>query len=106
MLGDLNRAIGTGDQGVPGNHKKVSYGVQLVRELLEGQEYVLLNSIPQAEGGPWTWVSRVDSNVKSRIDLAIVSADLLPYASSLVVDIKKEFSMYSRACQECKQKSF
>ena len=94
MLGDLNRAFGTGDQGVPGNHKKVSYGGQLVRELLEEQEYVLLNSIPQAEGGPWTWISWADSNIKSCIDLVIVSADLLPYVSSLVVDIKKEFFMY------------
>ena len=58
LLGDLNRAIGTGNEGVPGNHEKVSYGGQLVREILQDQEYVLLNSIQQAEGGPWTWISR------------------------------------------------
>ena len=45
MLGDLNRAIGAGDQGVPGNHKKISFGGQLVKELLEEEEFILLNSI-------------------------------------------------------------
>ena len=94
LLGDLNRAIGAGKQGVPDNHQKVSYGGQLVRELLETDEYVLLNSSPQAEGDPWTWVSRANSKVKSFNNLVIVSADLVPYVSSLVVDIRKEYSLY------------
>ena len=94
LIGDLNRAVGAGDKGVPGNHEKVSFGGQLVRELLEDEEYVLLNSIPRAEGGPWTWVSRANPKIKSCIDLAIVSADLLQYVSSLLVDVKKEFSMF------------
>ena len=94
LLGDFNGAIGADNNGVPGNHEKVSFGGQLVRELLEDEEYVLLNSIPRAEGGPWTWVSRANPNIKSCIDLVIVSADLLQYVSSLVVDVKKEFSMF------------
>ena len=65
-----------------------------MRELLQDQEYVLLNSIQQAEGGPWTWISHADSNMKSCIDLVIVSADLMPHVSSLVVDVKMEYSMY------------
>ena len=94
LLGDLNRAIGAGEKGVPGNNEKVSFGGELVRELLEDKEYILLNSSHLAEGGPWTWVSRANSDVKSCIDLVIITGDLLPYVSSLLVDVKKEFSLY------------
>ena len=34
ILGDLNRSIGNDEFGVEGNHAKVSYGGQLVREAL------------------------------------------------------------------------
>ena len=81
LIGDLNRAIGSGSLGVEGNHQGVSYGGGLVRELLDGdrKEYFLVNGLKETEGGPWTWVSRADSRVKSCIDLVIVSANLRPY---------------------------
>ena len=94
LLGDLNRAIRAGEQGEPGNHKHVSYGGQLVRELLADKEYILVNSIQEAEGGPWTWTSRANNKVKSCLDLVIVSADILPYISSLEVDVRMEHKMF------------
>ena len=77
----LNYVHSFGEQGVPGNRKHVSYGGQLMRELLENKEYILVNSIQEAEGGPWTWTSRANNKVKSCLDLVIVSADILPYGS-------------------------
>ena len=44
------------------------------------------------EGGPWTWVSRADSRVKSCFDLVIISADLAPYLKKIVINIKQEFA--------------
>ena len=58
VIGDLNRAMGTGELGVPGNKERVSYGGKMVRELLREGEYVLLNGLELAVGGPWTRVDQ------------------------------------------------
>ena len=92
VIGDLNRAIGADKLGVKGNKTKISYGGQLVRELLEDGEYILANNSEKTKGGPWTWVCRGDGSVKSCIDLVIFSADLLPYFQSMLIDTKHEFS--------------
>ena len=55
IIGDMNRAIGSDEHGIPGNKDKVSYGGELIREMLKNEEYVLLNSLSLVEGGPWTW---------------------------------------------------
>ena len=88
-----HRAIGSGSLGMEGNHQGVSYGGRLVRELLDGdrKEYFLVNGLKETEGGPWTWVSRADSRVKSCIDLVIVSANLRPYVSKLTIDSMQKF---------------
>ena len=95
LIGDMNRAIGSDNLGVEGNHSSISYGGGLLRELLQEkehkQEYYLLNSLEMTEGGPWTWVSRVDAMVKSCLDLVIVSANLKSYVSKMLVDSKQEF---------------
>jgi exonuclease III len=95
LIGDLNRAIGNDVRGVEGNHSTVSYGGSLVRELLEEQEkeqeYYLLNADEMAEGGPWTWVSRADSSIKSCIDLVVISSNLMPYVTKMLVDSKQKF---------------
>ena len=36
LLGDMNRAVGDGKSGIPGNESYVSFVGQLVRELLVG----------------------------------------------------------------------
>ena len=86
IIGDMNRAVGCDNLGIKGSNSRVSPGGQLIRELLqqeaqEKQEYFLLNASDMAEGGPWTWVSRADSSVRSCIDLCIVSANLMPYVT-------------------------
>ena len=63
----------------------------MVRELLEDGEYVLLNNSEKAVGGPWTWICRSDGNVKSCLDLVIVSADLEPFLENLITDTEFEF---------------
>ena len=92
ILGDLNRAVGAGILGVPGNNPRVSFGGTLVRELLEEQEYTLVNGLDLAEGGPWTWESAADCRTKSCLDLVLVSAGLLPHVSSLIVDSQRKIS--------------
>ena len=86
MLGDMNRAIGAGELGVEGNKPNISYGGQLIRDLLASKKYSLLNSQPIAEGGVWTWVDRSNPTVKSCLDLGIVSAGLLPFVTTFKVD--------------------
>ena len=58
-------------------------------ELLEGGEYILGNSLDKVEGGPWTWVSRADSSIRSCLDLVIMSADLAPFLKRIRIDEKK-----------------
>ena len=56
LVGDLNRAVGGGELGVEGNSSKISYGGQLIRDLVSAGDYVLLNNLSLAVGGPWTRV--------------------------------------------------
>ena len=92
LIGDMNRALGAGDWGVKGNKPFVSFGGQLLRDMFSSQKYILLNNLPLAEGGPWTWVDRSNSNVKSCLDLGIVSAGLLPFVTTFQVDSQQEFT--------------
>ena len=91
LLGDYNRAIGNDRLGVAGNHPHVSFGGKLIRELLEDDHYILLNNSTVAEGGPWTWQSRADQRVKSCLDLCVISANLVSYATKMLVDSQMKF---------------
>jgi hypothetical protein len=48
----MNRAAGSDKLGVVGNHDKVFYGGQLLREMVKEKNFVTLNNM--AEEGPWT----------------------------------------------------
>ena len=88
-MGDMNRAIGSDELGIPGNKAQVSPGGRLMREeLLRGGEYVLLNGLQgrgskvEVVGGPWTWVQPGrEEEVRSCLELVVVSASLLPYVT-------------------------
>ena len=94
LIGDMNWAIGDGRWGIEGNKSNVSYGGLLMRELLETQEYFLLNNLSMVEGWPWTWFSRADSKVKSCLDLAVISRNLLPFVTKVVIDNQREFTPF------------
>ena len=83
IMGDMNRAVGCDDQGVLGNHAKVSFGGQLLRDTVKERDYTILNNL--AEGGPWTWFQRGKPSVKSCLDLAIVSKNLLPFVKTITI---------------------
>ena len=55
-MGDFNRTIGNDNYGVPGNKEKISHGGEMVRDLVRERDYVLVNRLSLAEGGPWTLV--------------------------------------------------
>ena len=78
VIGDMNRALGDGQWGIKGNKSNISFGGKLIRNLLESEEYILLNNLDIIEGGPWTWTSRSDPSIKSCLDLAIISRNLCP----------------------------
>ena len=91
LIGDFNRAVGSDRLGVRGNHDTVSYGGEMIRELLEDEEYLLINNSDTAEGGPFTWVSRVDSSIQSCLDLVILSSNLVPFVTTMIVDSKQKY---------------
>ena len=76
LVGDLNRAVGRGELGIEGNSSKISYGGQLIRDLIGAGEYVLLNNLSLAVGGPWTRVCP-GAGGSSCLDLAIGSRELV-----------------------------
>ena len=90
ILGDMNIHVGSDEWGVEGNHSKISYGGQLVREFIKDNNFIILNNM--AEGGPWTWVQRGNDQVKSCIDLAIGSQNLLPFVKSILIDKNQKFT--------------
>ena len=92
MSGDFNRAVGGGELGVAGNKEKISFGGQLIRDLIDSEEYVILNNLDLSEGGPWTWVDPADPSHMSCLDLAIVSKNMLPYVTGMRVDSSRRIT--------------
>ena len=56
LAGDLNKLVGDGELGVPGNSQEVSLGGRLLRELLATRDWVLVNGQGRevVQGGPFT----------------------------------------------------
>ena len=92
IIGDMNRAVGSGPWGVKGNKDKISPGGQLIRNLIQTERYVLINNLYLVEGGPWTWVDRQDNTRQSCLDLGIISVSLLPFISKVVIDSNRNFT--------------
>ena len=94
LIGDLNKHVGIGPLGVPGNHPEVSFGGRLLKELLETGNWVLINGLgPEiVHGGPFT---RKDpaSGRQSCLDLFIASRELLPYITRLTIDSGRELAV-------------
>ena len=91
LIGDFNRAVGNDDLGVVGNKKNVSYGGSLLRDLLEEGEYVMFNNLNIVEGGPWTILDPAGGS-PSLLDLAIGSANLVPFLASMTIDNGRDFT--------------
>ena len=91
--GDFNKLVGSDEWGVVGNHPDVSAGGRMLRCLLAGGNWVLVNSLGEevVEGGPWT---RVDpaTGEGSVLDMFVVSRELRPFVEKLVIDNKKEMT--------------
>ena len=62
----------------------------MIRDMIMEEEYIILNNM--ATGGPWTWAQRGKENVKSCLDIAIASRNLLPYVKSVTIDDNKQFT--------------
>jgi hypothetical protein len=92
IIGDFNRAIGSGSYGIRGNKSKVSHGGQFIRDLIKNSLYVLINNLDIVEGGPWTWVDRQDNTRMSCLDLVIMSVSLLPYLVKVKIDKERMFT--------------
>ena len=90
LMGDMNRAVGSDEWGVTGNKDKVCYGGHLVRNMVKEKNLVILNNI--AQGGPWTWIQRGKEHIKSCLDLAICSKNLLPFVERVLIDKNQEFT--------------
>ena len=92
IVGDLNRKIGNDDLGVRNNHPAISFGGELIRTLLADGKFVCLNNHQNATGGPWTRVDPAHPEIKSCLDLVIISLNLLPYFVSITIDSSRKFS--------------
>ena len=90
ILGDMNIAVGSDELGVSGNHDRVSYGGQLVRDFMKENNLTILNNL--VVGEPWTWVQRGKDWIKSCLDLAIGSQNLLPFVKSILIDKERKFT--------------
>ena len=91
--GDLNKWVGADELGIAGNHPEVSAGGRMLRCLLAGGEWILVNAMGQevVEGGP---VTRVDpaTGEGTALDMFIVSKELRPYVEKMVIDERREMT--------------
>ena len=91
IIGDLNRAVGDGMEGVVGNKSQVSFGGSLVRDLISSGNYFVLNNLSLTTGGPWTRVCPGNGR-SSCLDIAIGSINLKPYVRMMNIDSKRRFT--------------
>ena len=91
FLGDMNKLIGCGEWGVPGNHSEVTAGGRLLLELLATKDWVLVNALGEdiVKGGPFTRKDPASGKL-SCLDLFVVSSDLRPYVKELVIDSERK----------------
>ena len=95
IIGDLNKHIGCDDLGVKNNHRKITFGGELVRGFLSSGEYICLNNSSKSIGGPFTRFDPSNPNKKenmSCLSLVIVSKKLEPFIETLKIDNMKVFS--------------
>ena len=92
IIGDMNRKVGNDEYGINGNKPTISFEGNLIRNLIKGGRYILINNLDIVKGGPWTWVDRQDSSRKSCLDLGILSISMLPYLTKVEVDIDKKIT--------------
>ena len=94
LTGDLNKLVGNDEFGVPGNSSEVSPGGRLLRSLLATKDWVLVNGMDKevVKGGPFTRKDPASGKL-SCLDLFVISKELRPYVSSLMIDSKKEMAV-------------
>ena len=94
LSGDLNKLVGIGQFGVPGNHKEIYFGGRLLRKLVETGNWFKVNGLGQeiVKGGPFTRQDPATGN-RSCLDLFVVSAELLPYVQNLTIDSQREMAV-------------
>ena len=89
IIGDLNKQVG---DIIEGNKKEVSFGGNLIKELLDTKEYILVNATSKVKGGPFTRFDPANPEGKSCLDLVIISKDLLKYLHNLTIDKNLTFT--------------
>ena len=101
--GDLNKLLGSDQLGVPGTSPYISLGGRLLREPRATGDWLLVNGLGNevVEGGPYTRKDPATGNM-SCLDLFVVSIELRPYISSLLIDKERKFTPY-RAVKEKKK---
>ena len=93
LAGDLNKLVGDDLLGVNGNHPEISAGGRLLRNLLQTENWFLVNGMGSriVEGGPFT---REDpaTGIMSCLDLIVVSRELRPFVEKLIIDKEKKMT--------------
>ena len=90
--GDLNKHVG---KVIEGNNEKISFGGNLILELLKSNKYSLVNSTNKVKGGPFTRYNPAapdDDKSKSCLELVIISRSLLKNVKELIIDKDFKFT--------------
>ena len=90
----MNKWVGSGELGVPGNHPELSLGGRLLRELLASRNWVLVNGMGEevVTGGPFTRLDPATGTL-SCLDLFVVSREVIPYIGSLKIDSERKINI-------------
>ena len=92
LIGDMNKHVG---DIIKDNHSKVSHRGKLIKEVLNTNKYVLVNSTSKVKGGPFTRYNPSNpkkDEFKSCLDLIIVSRDLFKHVDEVIIDKELEFT--------------
>ena len=94
LMGDLNKLVGSGEWGVPENHKDVTPGGRLLIGLLATKNWILVNGLGKemVQGGPFTREDPANKDKKSCLDLFVISQSMRPYLTSLIIDSQRKMA--------------
>ena len=93
LVGDLNKHVGNDHLGVPGNKSEVTTGGRMVRDLVEGGNWRIINALEEVvKGGPFT---RRDpaSGKESLLDLWVCTAGLAPFVKEMFIDSSRKYKV-------------
>ena len=88
LIGDMNAKVGNDEYGIMNHSQDISQNGRFYRDLIKSGKYYFANNMNKSDK-QWTWISRQNGNVRSCLDIIIVSVVLKQFLTKFEIDTGK-----------------